>query len=201
MRPRQTTKKAAAPPVRGDDVRARLLAAAAALIPELGWHAVTTRAVAQRAGVTAGLVHYHFGSVQGLLRDAAVAAIDGALAEVADVTTGAGTPEAGVDALLGALDAHTGTDSASLLFAEAFLAATRDTALREALTGLLAGLTDLLATWLARCGHPQPAPTAAVLAAAVDGVLLHRALAPHLTGATVAPPLHRLVAAGGEGAA
>ncbi len=55
---------------RGRDVRLQLLSTAAELIGELGWNAVSTRILAERAGVTPGLVHYHFPSLQALLRDA-----------------------------------------------------------------------------------------------------------------------------------
>jgi hypothetical protein len=41
---------------------------------------------------------------------------------------------------------------------------------------------------------PSPEATAAVLAAAVDGVVLHRALGPGLDAATVTAVLHRLLA-------
>ena len=43
----------------GDVTRQRLLAASSSLIVERGWSAVTTRAVAERAGVNQALVHYY----------------------------------------------------------------------------------------------------------------------------------------------
>ena len=64
--PDQTTS------ARGRAVRAELLAAAADLIPEVGWTAVSARMLAERAGVAAGLVHYHFAGLPALLRDAAL---------------------------------------------------------------------------------------------------------------------------------
>lgn len=48
---------------RGREVRRKLLTAAVELIPERGWNAVSTRLLAERAGVAAGLVHYHFPSL------------------------------------------------------------------------------------------------------------------------------------------
>ena len=47
--------------------RRRIEAAAVALVAERGWDAATTRAVAERAGVNRGLVHYHFESIDALL--------------------------------------------------------------------------------------------------------------------------------------
>lgn len=52
------------------ETRDRLLAATRTVIAAEGWGAVTTRRVAEVAGVGAGLVHYHAGSVAALRRDA-----------------------------------------------------------------------------------------------------------------------------------
>jgi AcrR family transcriptional regulator len=69
-RPRQP--RAAAPSedlrlAKGRSTRAQLLAAAADILREQGYSATTMRAVADRAGARLSLVHYHFGSKQGLL--------------------------------------------------------------------------------------------------------------------------------------
>lgn len=48
--------------------RASLLAAAAALFAELGYDAVTTRQILERAGVEAPSLYHHFGSKLGLYR-------------------------------------------------------------------------------------------------------------------------------------
>ena len=66
----QTT---AARPASGELTRRRLLDAGASLIVERGWGAVTTRAVAERADVNQALVHYHFGSIGKLRREAVLA--------------------------------------------------------------------------------------------------------------------------------
>ena len=52
--------------------REQLMAAAAELIAELGWGRVTTRAVAERAGLPHGAVSYHFRGKQELLTEAAM---------------------------------------------------------------------------------------------------------------------------------
>ena len=51
--------------------RQELIAAAQQLVVDGGWEMVTTRRVAERAGVSPGLVHYHVGSIEGLRRAAA----------------------------------------------------------------------------------------------------------------------------------
>lgn len=178
---------------RGREVRQKLLAAAAELIAERGWHAVSTRMLAKRAGVTAGLVHYHFRSLQALLREAAVGAMRQALAAAKPAFERAETLDAGLDMLLGSLDAYTGRDPASVLFTEAYLAATRDEILRREIAVLLVGFRRDLARRLGEQGMDTPEATAAVLAAAIDGVLLHRALDPGLTSAAVTPVLRRLL--------
>lgn len=178
---------------RGKEVRRRLLAAAVELIPRLGWRGVSTRVLAEQAGVAPGLVHYHFESLAALLRRAAVDVIRQMLSGAEAALAAAPDVDAGLELMLSALDAHSGDDPASLLFSEAFLAATRDEALRAELTTLLDQFRGATASWLRRNGEPRPEQTAAVFAAAVDGMMLHRVLDPGLTSATAGPALRRLL--------
>lgn len=178
---------------RGRQVRARLRAAAVTLIAERGWSAVSTRVVADRAGVAPGLVHYHYPSIQALLIEAATTAVTDLTADLGALLTAAATPADGVRSMLAALDGYSGTDPTSLLFAETYLAAARDDDLRRTLAGILDDLRGRLADWLAGHGVADPAATAAVLAAAVDGLLLHRPLSPALTSGAVAGPLTRMI--------
>lgn len=184
---------------RGREVRQKLLGAAVELIPELGWNAVSTRNLAERAGVAPGLVHYHFTSLPDLLRAAALGVMRDVAAGAAPMFERAETLDAGVEQMLGSLDAYTGRDPVSLLFTEVYLASTRDETLRVELSGLVADFRRDLAQWLGKHGVDRPADTAAVLAAAIDGVMLHRALNPELTSGAVVPVLRRLVAAGKPG--
>lgn len=177
---------------RGREVRERLLAAAVELIAERGWTAVSTRVVAERAGVAPGLVHYHFASVQALLSEAAIGAMSEATMSLEPLLTRARTPAEAVTLLTTAMDEFTGTDPLSVLFVETYLAATRDPRLRDAVAGVIAGFRHRLAAWLHEHDVPNAAATATVLTAAVDGLVLQRSLDPALTGATVAPVLTRL---------
>ncbi|XVV07772.1 TetR/AcrR family transcriptional regulator [Actinosynnema sp. CA-248983] len=170
-------------------VRDRLLAAAAELITEKGWGAVSTRVLADRAGVGSGVVHYHFDSTQAVLVQASVGALREALSGLPALLESAPDPASALDALLAAVDEAGGQE----LFIETFLAATRNDELRAAVAGVLAEFRATLAAWLAERGVPTPAETAAVLAAAVDGVLLHRALDPELSRAVVVPVLGRVL--------
>ncbi|GAA1603497.1 TetR/AcrR family transcriptional regulator [Kribbella sancticallisti] len=161
---------------RGREVRERLLAAAIELIPERGWTAVSTRVLAERAGVTPSVVHYHFPSVTAVLNEAVVGFMRQALGEVEGVLESAATPVEAVDAMFASVDRYTGADPASLIFVEAYLAATRDEHLRDQVAQILGEFRGRFESWLADHGVPAPEATAAVLAAAVDGVLLHRGL-------------------------
>jgi AcrR family transcriptional regulator len=183
---------------RGREVRRRLVQAARDLVPERGWTAVSTRTVAERAGVAPGLVHYHFASLQALLAEAAVGALRDMIGGAGMLVQRAGTPGELVDLLTAEVDRYTGTDPASLLAVETYLAATRDPELRRQLTVVLDEFRGRLADRLREHGVPDPDPTAAVLAAVVDGVLLHRALTP-LPAGTVAPVLRRIVERGQQG--
>lgn len=178
---------------RGREVRRRLLDAAAELIAERGWAGVSTRVLAERAGVAAGLVHYHFTSLQGLLTEAAIGVMRGLADELPPLLDSVSTPDEALELMLESLAPHTGDDPMSLLFIETYLAATRDEELRRAVAGVVADFRDKLARWLDEQDVANPEATAAVLAAAVDGVVMHRALDPSMTTEFVAPVLRRTV--------
>lgn len=178
---------------RGREVRQRLLSAAAELIAERGWAAVSTRSLAERAGVAGGLVHYHFPSLGALLSEAALGVLRQLAGQVDAVLAEVATPQEAVDRMLGGLAEYSGRDPVSLLLVETYLAATRDPALAAAVAAVVADVRGRVADWLALRGVPEPADTAATLVAAIDGVMLHRALDPGLTAGVVAPVLGRSV--------
>ncbi|MGW5055441.1 TetR/AcrR family transcriptional regulator [Actinokineospora sp. NPDC004072] len=161
---------------RGAATRDRLLAAAAELIPEVGWGAVTTRAVAERAGVRSGLVHYHFPTVADLLTAAALAFCDSFGATWLDLLDGAGTADEGIARLVSQLDAHPPESPANRLMAEIFLAAARHPPLRAGLAALITDVRARLADWLRAHGCPNPFDRAALVLAAIEGIALHRAI-------------------------
>jgi AcrR family transcriptional regulator len=174
-------------------VRQRLLAAAVELIPERGWAAVSTRVLADRAGVTPSVVHYHFPSLAALRNEAVVDVFRTVLAEVDAVLDAVGSPAEAVEAMLAAVDRYTGADSMSLLGIEAYLAATRDEGLREQISGVAEEFRQRLGRWLGAHGVPAPVDTAAVLVATVDGLLLHRGLGAGTSAGSAAAVLRRLV--------
>jgi AcrR family transcriptional regulator len=135
---------------RGKEVRQRLLRAAVELIPEIGWNAVSTRILAQRAGLAPGLVHYHFESLQALLRQASIASMREALQAIELIFEQADTLDSGLDMLVGALDTYTRDDPASLLFVESYLASLRDPRLAADLAALLVDFRQRFGDWLQR---------------------------------------------------
>jgi len=184
-----------APPMaeRGLTTRRRLLQAATELIPELGWGAVTTRKVAARAGVRPGVVHYHFSSVSELLVEAAMQFCRDALAAPMAALHAAPDLATGLEQLLAAVDAIGADDDTALLITESTLAATRDEHLRTQLSTVLTGFRAQVAAWLRRHGNDDDSDaTATVLAATLDGLLLHRAIDPALAVDAVRGPLRRL---------
>lgn len=180
---------------RGKATRQRLLDAAVALVSEVGWGGVSTRLVAERAGVAPGVVHYHFPSVTDLLVAAGLGftgdLLDGFAAELA---ARAGIGE-GVDWMLGELSRYSGTDPASLLVVEMFLASTRVPELRVRLREQLVTFRARVASWLTERGYrgEDALGAATMLAASVDGMLLHRALDPDFDLAAMAGPLRTML--------
>jgi AcrR family transcriptional regulator len=168
------------------ETRDALLAATATAIAQSGWSAVTTRQVASIAGVNPGLVHYHFGSMDALRRQAVLAAMADELegpmgALLQDVPL----PDAVATCVKAVTLIDPETDRFGLLY-EAMLEASRDEELRIALAGAYGGFREVLAARIRDAGGANPDAAASVLIAALDGMLLQRMVAPdlHLQGLT-----------------
>lgn len=83
--PSGPTRRTSAPRKRGDDTRARIIDETVRCITEEGFTATTAKHVAERAGVTWGVIQYHFGDRNGLLMavvDDGVAALLASLSAV-----------------------------------------------------------------------------------------------------------------------
>jgi AcrR family transcriptional regulator len=74
------TRRTSAPRKRGDDTRARIIDETVRCIVEEGFAAATAKHVAERAGVTWGVIQYHFGDRNGLL----MAVVDDGVARLVD---------------------------------------------------------------------------------------------------------------------
>ena len=184
----------------GDVTRSRLLAAAASLIVERGWGSVTTRAVAERAGVNQALVHYHFGRMENLLREAVMARLqpemEGLAAELLDDRP---FPE-GIRRAMALLDHFDLESEAGVLVAEALLRATRDDRMAEAMGGTVGSWTAMLEPRLVLAQERgvirddvDPASLGLVLAAMLDGFLIQRMADPEADPERAATALVQLL--------
>jgi AcrR family transcriptional regulator len=178
---------------RGRVVRQKLLGAAVELIPERGWTAVSTRVLAERAGVNPSVVHYHFPSLRELMNEAVRDLMRRMMAELESAFDDTASPAEAVRTIFGSVEDYSGDDPTSTVFIEAYLAATRDDQLREWIRAEIDGFTARLSALLARGGVPAPETTAAVLGGALDGLLLHRGLGAGRDTEQVVDVLLRLV--------
>ncbi len=83
------TRRTTAPRKRGDDTRAKIIDETVRCIVEEGSAAATAKHVAERAGVTWGVIQYHFGDRDGLLK----AVVDDGVARLIDSLSSADTHE------------------------------------------------------------------------------------------------------------
>lgn len=163
---------------RGEQRRAALVAAAAELLLERGFGAVSHRAVAGRAGMALAATTYYFTSLDDLL----LAAVEHLAADwLADATAAVGRLPAWLDddaALAGALVdvVVVGADEQVVTMYERYLEAGRHPHLRPAVTAYGASLDALLLDVLRR-GRARSTPEdVRRLLALVDGTVV-RALA------------------------
>lgn len=190
---------------RGHETRQRLLDAAAQLIVEDGWGSVTTRRVADRAGLRPGLVHYHFSTVTDLLIEAALASARRELARAAEAMSQSDDASGCVIGMLEMVSQYTVTDPMTMLFSEMLLASTRLERLRTELAELMAewrrDLTERLRaeSSAGAAGGPDDAEgTALLLSALIDGLVLHRLIDPSIAGIPISGPLARLARVASE---
>lgn len=160
--------------------RQALLAATASAIARSGWSAVTTRQVAGLAHVNPALVHYHFGSMDALRREAVLTAmaeeIEGPMvALLADVPL----PEAIARCAEAVARIDPESDRFALLY-EAMLEGGRDVRLRAVLAQAYEEFRTALTARIREARGADPEAAAIVITAALDGILLHRLVAPGL---------------------
>ena len=204
--PKAHAQERAGKPASGDLTRRRLLTAAAALIVERGWGATTTRAVADRAGVNQALVHYHFGSIDNLRREAALAELSPAVGELVDELLDDRPVPESIHRVMGLVDRFDlGTDT-GVLMAETLLQATRDPAVAQDMAGIMGSWAGLLGPRLALAqgrgvvrGDVPSERLARVVAAFLDGFLVQRMADPGLDPSQAADTLIQLLSPpGGE---
>jgi BetI-type transcriptional repressor, C-terminal len=134
-----------------------------------------------------GAVGYHFNGKAELLREAAISATMRALGEPIAMAQRADSVAGLVEGTLAWYAGGGISDPSVALLLEVTREAVRDDTLRESFASVLrdfrASLTDLVARDQARGAMPSEASgpgTATVVAALLDGLLLHLILDPHL---------------------
>ena len=179
--------------------RLRLLSAAAELIADVGWGRVTTRAVAERAGLPHGAVSYHFRGKQELLTEAALQVFEhafsiealGALATLTDLV-------ALFEAWLG--EQGDSEQLVSRVGIEAMLESERNPMLRERMAALMRDFRRAAAE-VARADQEHgrvpagvtPEALATLLSAVGDGLFLHTRLDKELDTAAALAALRALL--------
>lgn len=158
--------------------KARLIAAAEAVIAEFGWVGTSSRKIAARAELNLSLICYHFGGMDHLL----VAAVGEAARRLAGHVAALprrGDPVTLLESFLSLADDRRVQPTLRVL-AEATLRATHDAAVAGEVRRFQLGLRKILrgsvAAALGRLEDPALVDAAtALMIAALDGLLLHRA--------------------------
>lgn len=163
--------------------RSRLLAATTEVIVERGWGGVSTRGVAERADVRPGVVHYHFGSVDDLKRQAGIDAIDAMFDPFLAMARTVSPRQLATQVVASAVQDYTPDTPEGGLIYEVMLAAARDPELQAGLRPILDRFRQALAGQIRRW-HPSPTADPEILAeligAAVDGLMMHLLVHPDL---------------------
>jgi AcrR family transcriptional regulator len=194
------TKSRAAAEDEASRTRQRILRATVALMAEIGIDRVRTRSIAERAGVNAALVHYHFGSVPALVLEAAEDALRRELGPSIDVLRSGATMKASLRAVLTWIERYGERTAGSTILAEAMVKATRDPSFRRwtkhASQRFRSAILERLEA--ARDAGELDAnldltATAMLLAASLDGLLFHRLVDPTLDVMRAAAPLEAML--------
>ncbi|MBL3687000.1 TetR family transcriptional regulator [Leucobacter zeae] len=165
---------------RSQRTRDGLVAAGVALLADSGWGAVTTRAVATLAGSNVGLIHYHFGGLPGLRLALAERASEEAIGPLIQVFLRSDDVDAAFDALQTGIADLVADERRVRLAVQLIAGASHDPDLGAAFRQDLREARAAIAAWLElqrpHWSAERIAGSAALFAALLDGLLLHRAL-------------------------
>jgi AcrR family transcriptional regulator len=162
--------------------RDELLAAARRVIRREGFSSVTVGEITREAGMSVGLLNYHFGSKEDVLAEAFEEIARGELAEVEEI---ARRPDPPAERLVAYLDCSDwGERESWTLWLDAWADAARVEALRTTLTRYSREWRDTLAEILAEgarrgawaCADPED--SASLIVATIDGIGLQAMLRP-----------------------
>jgi AcrR family transcriptional regulator len=189
----------------GDKTRRALLDAAVVLVAERGWDAVTTRQIAERAGVNQGLIHYHFRSKDHLLHAAFERALRETFAEPGAALARATNLRAAIADMVRGLEPGEEAESLALFSVEAMARGARDDEIRRSMAEMLAEFRQQIAgriasgQWRGELSADLDAVgTATVLGALLDGLGLHVLIDPSINIERTAVAAAQLVALPGR---
>lgn len=176
-----------------------LLQAAAELISEVGWGNVSSRMVAERAGLNNALVHYHFDSMDDLLRRAAERVLTEAFATPTREVWRGPLATGMAAAVTWLAEVDVASTEAGVL-AESLVQSRRDERLRAHAAAELEVLRSELTRAIGAEGGALAAldarGLATVLLAMLDGLLLHRMVDPDLDLRPAARSIRRVLTGG-----
>lgn len=162
--------------VRGERRLAQLRAAAADLLADEGFDALTHRALSARSGVPVASTTHYFPTVDALAlaatEELAGRWLDQARATVAALPTRRTSGTAAARTVAAVVLGPTPTASGLITFYERYVQAGRVPALRDQVVAYNGELRLLLAQALHRCGRPVTESRAHLLLAVLDGLVL-----------------------------
>jgi AcrR family transcriptional regulator len=171
----------------GEQTRRALLDAAVTLVAERGWDAVTTRQIAERAGVNQGLIHYHFRSKDQLVHAAFERALRETFAEPGAALARATDLRAAITDMVRGLEPGDEIEAVALFSVEAMARGARDEEIRRSMAEMLAEFRQQLAGRIASgqwqgeiSADLDPVGAATVLGALLDGLGLHVLIDPSI---------------------
>jgi AcrR family transcriptional regulator len=157
------------------------------LVAELGWDAVTTRQIAERAGVNQGLIHYHFRSKDHLMHAAFERALRETFAEPGAALARATDLRSAIAEMVKGLEPGDEVEPLALFSVEAMARGARDDQIRKSMAEMLAEFRQSIAAriasgqWRGELGADiDPVGTATVLGALLDGLGLHVLIDPSI---------------------
>lgn len=175
--------------------RDRILQAATQLLAEVGADRLRTRAVAERAGVNPALVHYHFGSMSGLVSEVVDTVVAKEAAPYLAALHGSSVTSI-VQGLFGELEGVGDLTAEQMVMFDLLARATRDQATRAQVQRLLADGRQQIQDRLVEARRRgevgaavDVAAGATMLLALLDGLGIHRLIDPQLDVAAVAAPV------------
>jgi AcrR family transcriptional regulator len=156
----------------------RLMNATRDLVVSEGWSAASSRAIAERAGVNQALINFHFDGKADLFRATLDRCVDEIEREFGPWMAAASL-EAYIDTCVASIPKVRRNKNFQFLMA-AMLEGAHDAKIKAAVIDQLHALRDGLRIFLTGAGLPESrvGPYAAIMAAAMDGLMIHFMLDP-----------------------